>query len=145
MKKVLYLSLAFLATVLLAMPAAAQRAGGGKSGSSGPSMDRDRSNHGGQVRGNERAEEVQQMNKRADAHRGFSVAPGVEKAESKKHKKHHDDADRDKDKTNANTRNTRANTRAKVTAKNIPTRLNHLKAREPPAVCRFPCTVSVET
>ncbi len=97
MKKVLYLSLAFLATVLLAMPAAAQRAGGGKSGSSGPSMDRDRSNHGGQVRGNERAEEVQQMNKRADAHRGFSVAPGVEKAESKKHKKHHD-ADRDKDK-----------------------------------------------
>jgi hypothetical protein len=42
-----------------------------------------RSNKGGKVKGLERAEEVQEMNKRADAQRGFTVGPGVEKAESK--------------------------------------------------------------
>lgn len=40
-----------------------------------------RSNRSGKVRGLERAEGVQEMNKRADAERGFTVAPGVEKAE----------------------------------------------------------------
>jgi len=80
MKKVLYCSVAFLAALLLVIPTAAQKG---------------RSNRGGNVRGNERAEEVQEMNKKADANRGFTVAPGVEKAESKK--KDHD-ADRDKDK-----------------------------------------------
>lgn len=42
-----------------------------------------RSNKGGKVKGLERAEEVQEMNKRAGAQRGFTVGPGVEKAESK--------------------------------------------------------------
>ena len=111
MKRVLYFGLAFLVFVLLAIPAAAQESERGKarhskSTSSHPaahrmlrhrSKPRHRSNKGGKVRGKERAEEVQQMNKKADANRGFTIAPGVEKAESKKHRKDHD-ADRDKDK-----------------------------------------------
>ncbi len=79
-----------------------------------PSGSMQRSNEGGKTRGLERAEESQEMNTRADKNRGFSVAPGVEKAEqhanssesrrhhgrhhskkAKKHKKH--DRDRDKD------------------------------------------------
>ncbi len=74
-----------------------------------------RSNEGGQTRGVERAETSQEMNTRADKNRGFTVAPGVEKAErkadrdnddrrhhgrhhakkAKKHKKHDGDNDRD--------------------------------------------------
>ncbi len=77
MKKVLYAGLSFLVFALLAMPAAAQKGHSNKSGT---------------VRGNERAEEVQQMNKGA-------IAPGVEKAESKKQQKDHDgDRDKHKDK-----------------------------------------------
>ncbi len=40
-----------------------------------------RSNKHGKMRGKERAEEVQEMNKGADKNRGFTVAPGIEKAE----------------------------------------------------------------
>ncbi len=42
-----------------------------------------RSNKGGKVRGRERAEQVQALNAKADTKRGFTVAPGVEKAEGK--------------------------------------------------------------
>ncbi len=92
MKRVLYLMLAVL--VLGLLPAWAQRGrhGGGTgkaaevkvskdSASTHSQMSTERSNKGGQVRGLERAEEVQAMNAKADAKRGFTVAPGVEKAE----------------------------------------------------------------
>ena len=69
MKKLFHLGLAALVAAFLAMPASA---GQGNHG-----------HKGGKVKGLERTEEVQEMNKRADAQRGFTVAPGVEKAESK--------------------------------------------------------------
>ncbi len=82
-----------------------------------PSTSMQRSNAGGQVRGLERAEASQEVNTRADKNRGFTVAPGVEKAErhadrdnddsrhhgrhhakkAKKHKKHDRDRDNDRD------------------------------------------------
>ena len=42
-----------------------------------------RTNKGGELRGLERAEAAQSTNTRADVNRGFTVAPGVEKAETK--------------------------------------------------------------
>ncbi len=91
MKKVPSLALATLVAVFLAVPASARHRnhshGAGKSSShvkrlpSKSSKASARSNKGGEVKGLERAEEVQEMNRRADAQRGFTVAPGVEKAE----------------------------------------------------------------
>ena len=92
MKKSVYAALALLVTAFLTMPGWARQGnahhGTGKasthhhtSSSKSPHAGA-RSNQGGKVRGLERAEEVQAMNKRADANRGFTVAPGVEKAES---------------------------------------------------------------
>lgn len=101
MRKVAYAGLALMVWGLLAAPAWAQKGGHGgrggrstagtsRSGTSSdrsvpshPSMASQRSNKGGEVRGLERAKEVQAMNKRADANRGFTVAPGVEKAEAR--------------------------------------------------------------
>ncbi len=92
MKKSVYAALALLVTAFLTMPGWARQGnshhGTGKASthhhtsSSKSSHASARSNKGGKVRGLERAEEVQEMNKRADANRGFTVAPGVEKAES---------------------------------------------------------------
>jgi hypothetical protein len=85
MKKLLYTGLALLVFGCLAMPASAQGQAHGKSAvhskASTHSQASARSNKGGQVRGLQRAAEVQSMNGRADAKRGFTVAPGVEKAE----------------------------------------------------------------
>lgn len=97
----------FLTAGLLLSPAAlrgAQR-GGHPSGRPAftpppppPSASIQRSNEGGRTRGLERAEESQEMNTRADKNRGFTVAPGVEKAEQKvdrdnddmhRHHRHH--------------------------------------------------------
>jgi len=69
MKRLLHLGLAILVAALLVMPAWAKK----------PSV---RSNKGGATKGLERAEQVQTTNK-ADAHRDFTVAPGLEKAEGK--------------------------------------------------------------
>lgn len=98
MKKMLRSGLAIVVLVFLAMPAWAHKASQayGPAGSSSAAshskravhpaghkrMSSKRSNKGGDVRGVERAEEVQTMNKKADANRGFTVAPGVEKAEA---------------------------------------------------------------
>jgi len=65
MKKLFHLGLAALVAAFLAMPASA---GQGNHG-----------HKGGKVKGLERTEEVQEMNKRADAQRGFTVAPGLRK------------------------------------------------------------------
>ena len=67
MKRLLHLGSANLVAALLATPAPAKRA---------------QSNKGGATKGLERAEQVQTTNK-ADAHRDFTVAPGLEKAEGK--------------------------------------------------------------
>jgi hypothetical protein len=93
MKGMFHLGLAALVAGFLAMPAPAGQGnhsqGAGKSTShakslpSASSKASTRSNKAGKVKGLERAEEVQGMNKRDDAQRGFTVAPGVEKAESK--------------------------------------------------------------
>ncbi len=92
MKRLLHLGLATLVVAFVAIPAVADsgkhghRARGSPSHvkvSSKSSKASVRSNKGGKVKGRERAEEVQEMNKRADARRGFSVAPGVENAEGK--------------------------------------------------------------
>ncbi len=86
----------------LAMPAWAQRGGHGRGAMSSAGVRaasshhlavssesnslhsqkvRGRSNRHGRMRGLERAEQVQNRNTRADANRGFTVAPGVERAE----------------------------------------------------------------
>lgn len=100
MKKVFYCGLGLLVSTLLTTPASAQRGGRGHglthaSQSLGSDKDKNknthsmkasnhnRSNKGGTVRGKERAEEVQSMNKKADTNRGFTTASGVEKAETK--------------------------------------------------------------
>ena len=87
---------AFGLTSSLAIPGWAQRGGHGRGMSmskspaaisrpatraSQPSKAQARSNRGGKVRGRQRAEEVQTMNTRADANRGFTVAPGLQKSE----------------------------------------------------------------
>jgi hypothetical protein len=85
MKKILYLGLAFLVFGFLALPAFARANSHGKSAThiktSKASKSTAHSNKGGTVKGLERAEEVQAANSKADAKRGFTVAPGVEKAE----------------------------------------------------------------
>ena len=104
MKRVPYSGLAFLILALLSMPAWAQarshsnapvHTGFSRAKSSRGRSSRhatvsrhakpnDRSNKGGRVRGRERAEEVHLMNRRRDAHRGFTAAPGVERAEGER-------------------------------------------------------------
>ncbi len=91
MKRLFQFGVAALVAAFLAVPASAGQGnhshGVGKSSNhvkSLPSKSSNASAHsnkGGEVKGLERAEEVQGMNKRADAQRGFTVAPGVEKAE----------------------------------------------------------------
>lgn len=99
MKKVLYSGVAVLVFAFLTVPAWAQEGGGGHgSGKSVKASSKSkasthasagahtpasgtRSNKGGEVRGTARAEEVQKMNTRADEERGFTVAPGLAKAE----------------------------------------------------------------
>ncbi len=96
MKKLLIGIFAIGLTSLLAVPARAQKGGHGRPNSRGVTAVshrkttsshvrrvRARSNQGGKVRGLERAEEVQSTNAGADANRGFTVAPGVEKAEQR--------------------------------------------------------------
>jgi hypothetical protein len=80
-KKLTYFCLAFVVAVLTAIPAVAQKGQGGG-----------RSNRGGDVRGNERAEQVQTENRKG------TIAPGVENAEAKKHKHKEKDAQPDNDK-----------------------------------------------
>ncbi len=91
MKRLIGLGVAIVVAVFLAAPGYARQGrgqgGGNSSGarlSSHAPKPNTRSNKGGKVRGRERAEEVQEMNKRADRERGFDVAPGVEKAEAGK-------------------------------------------------------------
>src|SRR2546422_3827765 len=104
MKRVFYSGLAFLILALLSMPATAQarshRNAPVHTGFSGARFSRgrssrhatvsrhaksnDRSNKGGRVRGRERAEEVHVMNRRRDAHSGFTVAPRAERAEGER-------------------------------------------------------------
>jgi len=87
MRNVAYLALAVLVSGFLTLPAWAQK--GGKDHAAGKasaslhakssthtSMASQRSNKGGAVRGKARAEEVQAMNTKADAERGFTEAPG---------------------------------------------------------------------
>ncbi len=105
MKKVLYPLFAIVALGLLAVPTWAQKASGGAHRALKASvtshetastpvaaehsrMSSKRSNKGGKVRGLERAEQVQAMNTKADANRGFAVASGVEKAETAKSSRH---------------------------------------------------------
>src|SRR2546422_11701899 len=98
MKRVLYSGLAFLILALLSMPATAQarshsdKAVHGRAShhaaASRHAKSNDRSNKGGRLRGRERAEEVHAMNRRKDAHRGFTVAPGVEGAEGERARRH---------------------------------------------------------
>jgi len=99
MRKVVYSGLALLVLGCLAGTAWAQKGGRGGGGgkpagvraasrgkASTPSASKasptsvERSNKGGEVRGTERAEEVQSMNTKADTERGFTTAPGLEKA-----------------------------------------------------------------
>ncbi len=92
MKTLFHLGLAALVAASLSVPASARQGnhshGAGKSTGPAKSLPSEsskasaRSNKGGKVKGLERAEEAQEMNK-ADAQRGFTVAPGVEKAEGK--------------------------------------------------------------
>ncbi len=104
MKKVLYPLFAIVVLGFLAVPAWAQKVGGAHraqkasvtshetvSTPAAPEhsrMSTKRSNKGGKVRGLERAEEVQAMNTKADAKRGFTVASGVEKAEAADSSRH---------------------------------------------------------
>lgn len=100
MKKVLCSGLTILVLGFLTVPAWAQKGGHGQgagksmgasgvthgkasshSPSSHSSMAGERSNKGGQVRGRERAREVQGMNTTADTERGFTTAPGLDKAD----------------------------------------------------------------
>ncbi len=87
MKKILYLGLAFLGFAFLGLPAFARANSHGKSAThaktSKASKSTAHSNKGAAVKGLERAEEVQTADSKADAKRGFTVAPGVEKAEGK--------------------------------------------------------------
>ena len=93
MKRLFHLGLAALVAASLYVPASARQGnhshGAGKSTGPAKSLPSEsskastRSNKGGKVKGFERAEEAQEMNKGADAQRGFTVAPGVEKAEAK--------------------------------------------------------------
>jgi len=99
MKKVVYSGLALLVLVCLTGTAWAQKGGRGGGGgkpagvraashgkASTPSASKasptsvERSNKGGEVRGQERAEEVQSMNTKADTERGFTTAAGLEQA-----------------------------------------------------------------
>ncbi len=104
MKKVLYPLFAIVVLGLLAVPTWAQKASGAHralkasvtshetaSTPAAPEHSRissKRSNKGGKVRGLERAEQVQAMNTKADANRGFAVASGVEKAETANSSRH---------------------------------------------------------
>lgn len=94
MKKLLHSGLTLVVLAFLTTPAWAEKGGhshgspAAASHSKGAShsvghkrMSSKRSNKRGDVHGLERAEEVQAMNTKADANRGFTVAPGVEKAE----------------------------------------------------------------
>ncbi len=91
MKRLSYFILAFAVMTFLAVPAWAQKGGqGGHHGKSSTHASAHhskhsttRSNAGGKTQGLERAEQVQEKNTKADANRGFTVAPGVEKAETK--------------------------------------------------------------
>ena len=94
MKRVLYSGLAFLILALLSMPATARarshsdKAVHGRSSrhaaASRHAKSNDCSNKGGRVRGRERAEEVHAMNRRRDAHHGFTAAPRAERAEGER-------------------------------------------------------------
>lgn len=86
MKKVLYTVLAILVCSFVAVPTWAQKGGHGRGAGKGASasahsvsshtpMSTERSNKGGEVRGVERAEEVQAMNPKGEP------APGLQKAE----------------------------------------------------------------
>ena len=119
MKKAFYSGLAVLVLACLAGPAWAQKGGGGKARGAAAVSHRkastrsvtgnapssvERSNKGGEVRGQERAAEVQSMNTKADTERGFTTAPGPEKAGQQaaqggkgKHKGQVKDGDRDRD------------------------------------------------
>ncbi len=91
MKRLSYFIIAFSVMAFLATPAWAQKGGqGGHHGKSSTHASAHHSKHsttqsnaGGKTRGLERAEAVQEKNTKADAERGFTVAPGVEKAETK--------------------------------------------------------------
>ncbi len=97
MKRTLYVGLAALVFASLSAPAWAQKGGHGRGAgkstavSGAPhgksathaSQARQRSNKGGEVRGLDRAKEVQGMNAKADAERGFTTAPGLDKASGK--------------------------------------------------------------
>jgi hypothetical protein len=110
MKRVLYSGLAVMVMACLTSPAWAQKGGHGrgmgaagasqgmsgmesttgtqhgksqgKSSSHRQSMSSQRSNKGGATRGLSRAEQVQQMNNKADVQRGFTTAPGMGTAQS---------------------------------------------------------------
>jgi hypothetical protein len=90
MRKATYLTLAVLVMGFLTVPAWAQKGGNGHAAgkssaslhaksSAHTSMASQRSNNDGKVRGKARAEEVQAMNTKADAERGFTEAPGLSK------------------------------------------------------------------
>jgi len=103
MKNALYCTTALLVLALLPTSASAQRSGrshesgirssrnhdSDKSKNTAKDTDsskvakQNRSNKGGAVRGKARAEQVQSLNNKADTNRGFTIAPGVEKAETK--------------------------------------------------------------
>ena len=93
MRKLLYTGLAFLLPAFLLMPPRAQARSHSDAAVHGSSRhatvsrhvkSNERSNKGGRVRGRERAEEVHAMNRRRDAHRGFTAAPRVERAEGER-------------------------------------------------------------
>ncbi len=84
MKRLLQAALAMMVALFLTAPVWAGQGKGEGHAYGRHKMHRNhskRSNKYGKVRGKERAEEVQEMNKGADKNRGFTVAPGVEKAE----------------------------------------------------------------
>jgi hypothetical protein len=90
MRKSLYLSLALAIGLVMGLPAWAQKGTHGKSATHSKasayqsSHSAARSNKGGQTRGIARAEQVQQMNTKADAERGFTAAPGLATASNAK-------------------------------------------------------------
>lgn len=100
MKKLILGGLALLVLLFLTLPAWAQDRGAGRGRGRGPAASgagqqqtqrepgssrsvraTERSNKGGQVRGRERARQVQQSNTRANQRRGFETAPGLDREE----------------------------------------------------------------
>ncbi len=84
MKRLLQAALAMMVALFLTAPVWAGQGKGEGHAYGRHKMHRNhskRSNKYEKKHGKERAEEVQEMNTRADKNRGFTVAPGVEKAE----------------------------------------------------------------